>query len=145
MPINLCLLGIPDSRMSKLSKDTKGKTGMCTLKRNFRRPTIKKEKFEGKTPEIKGHIFGTCYALQADLYMNTAKKITKHADRTCKQPKDIMGVIKNLIELVFVSPTTTTLPAMNDPDNLMDQATLKICLSKEIGLYLKRRDNTKKM
>eukprot|EP00957_Ditylum_brightwellii_P141355 10770512-Ditylum_brightwellii.AAC.1 len=87
--------------MSELSKDAKGKTGMCTLKRNFRRPTIKREKFEGKTPELKGHIFDSGYALQADLYTKTAKEIAQYAGRTCKQPEDIMGTIENLTELAL--------------------------------------------
>eukprot|EP00957_Ditylum_brightwellii_P116863 8914384-Ditylum_brightwellii.AAC.2 len=107
--------------MSKLSKDVKAKTGMCALKRNFRRPTIKRDKFEG-------------YVLQADLYMKTLKEIAQYTGRTFKQPEDIMGAIKNLTELVLVPPTTTTL---DDPDDPMDQATINIYLSKEINLYLK--------
>eukprot|EP00957_Ditylum_brightwellii_P182207 13881342-Ditylum_brightwellii.AAC.2 len=129
--------------MSELSIDTKGKIGMCTLKRNFRRPTIKREKFKGKTPELKGHIFDTGHALLADIYTKTAKEITQYAGRTCKQPEDVMGVIKNLTELVLMPPTTTTLTALNDPDSLMDQATLTIYLSKEIDLYLNRQDQYK--
>eukprot|EP00957_Ditylum_brightwellii_P067120 5094785-Ditylum_brightwellii.AAC.1 len=85
--------------MNELSRDAKGKTGMRASKRTFRRPTTKREKFEGKTPELKGHTFDTDYALKADLYMKSAKEIAQYAGRTCKQPEDIMGAIKNLMEL----------------------------------------------
>eukprot|EP00957_Ditylum_brightwellii_P126337 9631642-Ditylum_brightwellii.AAC.2 len=126
--------------MSELSRDAKGKIGMQAVERNVRRPTIKREKFEGKTPELKGHTFDTGYTLQADLYMKTAKEIAQYAGRTCKQPEDIMGAIKNLMELVLVAPTTAIVTAMGDPDDPMDQATLKIYLSKEIDLHQKCQD-----
>eukprot|EP00957_Ditylum_brightwellii_P099752 7599061-Ditylum_brightwellii.AAC.1 len=113
--------------MSELSRDAKGKTGMQAMKGNFRRPTIKRKS----------------YALQADLYMKTAKEIAQYAGRTCKQPEDIMGAIENLMELVLVLPTTAIITAMGDPDDPMDQATLKIYLSKEIDLYLKHQDQYK--
>eukprot|EP00957_Ditylum_brightwellii_P200344 15274018-Ditylum_brightwellii.AAC.1 len=108
--------------MSKLSKDTKRKTCMCAMKRTFRRPIIKREKFEG-------------YALQADLYIKSAKEITQYAGRTCKQPEDIMGAIENLTELILMAPNITSVNAMmSDPDDLMDHAALKIYLMKEIDL-----------
>eukprot|EP00957_Ditylum_brightwellii_P190226 14479795-Ditylum_brightwellii.AAC.1 len=34
---------------------------------NFRRPVIQQKRFKGKTLNLKGHIFDTDYALQADL------------------------------------------------------------------------------
>eukprot|EP00957_Ditylum_brightwellii_P183327 13964560-Ditylum_brightwellii.AAC.1 len=81
---------------------------------------------------------------QADLCMKTAKEIAQYAGRTCKQPEDIMGAIKNLMELVLMPSTILTLTDLNNPDDPMDQATLKIYLSKEIDLYLKRQDQYKK-
>eukprot|EP00957_Ditylum_brightwellii_P084817 6449486-Ditylum_brightwellii.AAC.1 len=130
--------------MSELSRDTKGKTGMRATKRTFTRPITKREKFEGMTPKLKGHTFDTGYALQADLYMKSAKEIAQYAGRTCKQPEDIMGAIENLTELVLKAPNITSVTAMlSDPDDPFDDATLKIYLSKEIDFYLKHRDQYK--
>eukprot|EP00957_Ditylum_brightwellii_P071659 5447849-Ditylum_brightwellii.AAC.1 len=112
---------------------------MHAAKRTFRKPITKNEKFEGKTPKLKGHTFDTGYALQTDLYMKSAKEITQCAGRTCKQPEDIMGSIENLTELVLVAPSITSVTAMmSDPDD-----PFKIYLLKEIDLYLKLRDQYK--
>eukprot|EP00957_Ditylum_brightwellii_P127004 9682329-Ditylum_brightwellii.AAC.1 len=70
--------------------------------------------------------------------MKSAKEITQYAGRTCKQPEDIMGAIENLTELVLETPSITSVNAMlSDPDDPIDDATLKIYLLKEIDLYLK--------
>eukprot|EP00957_Ditylum_brightwellii_P006587 499642-Ditylum_brightwellii.AAC.1 len=94
--------------MNELSRDAKGKRGMRAVKRTFRRPTTKREKFEGNTLELKGHTFDTVYALQADLYIKSAKETAQYAGRTCKQPEDIMGAIENLTELVLEAPNITS-------------------------------------
>eukprot|EP00957_Ditylum_brightwellii_P129365 9868059-Ditylum_brightwellii.AAC.1 len=119
--------------MNKLSRDAKGKTGMCAVKRTFRRPTTKREKFEGKTLKLKGHTFDTGYALQTDLYIKSAKEIAQYTGRTYKQPEDIMCANENLTELVLKAPIVTSVTAMLiDPDDPLDNATLKIYLLKEI-------------
>eukprot|EP00957_Ditylum_brightwellii_P044954 3409982-Ditylum_brightwellii.AAC.1 len=76
--------------------------------------------------------------------MKSAKEIAQYAGRTCKQHEDIMGPIENLTELVIKDPSITSVTAMlSDPDDPLDDATLKIYLSKEINLYLKRQDQYK--
>eukprot|EP00957_Ditylum_brightwellii_P131696 10044583-Ditylum_brightwellii.AAC.1 len=55
-----------------------------------------------------------------------------------------MGAIQNLTELVLETPIITSVTAMlSDPDDPLDDTTLKIYLSKEIDLYLKRQDQYK--
>eukprot|EP00957_Ditylum_brightwellii_P037816 2860141-Ditylum_brightwellii.AAC.1 len=139
MSVLACLPALYCSRFN-ISKDTKVKTGMCAMKRNFRRPAIKREKFKGKTPGLKGHIFDKGYALLEDLYMNTSIEIAQYTGRMCKQPEEIMGAIKSLMEVVLVPPSMMTVDDPNDP---MDQASIKIYLSKEIDLYLKHQDQYK--
>eukprot|EP00957_Ditylum_brightwellii_P099190 7555032-Ditylum_brightwellii.AAC.1 len=90
--------------MSELSRNAKGKTGMKAMKRNARRLPSKEK------------------ILKAELYMKSVKEITQFVGRTCKQLEDIMGAIKNLTELVLVAPNTTTVNAMSNPDDPMDQA-----------------------
>eukprot|EP00957_Ditylum_brightwellii_P115024 8773477-Ditylum_brightwellii.AAC.1 len=71
--------------------------------------------------------------------MKSAKEIAQYAGRTCKQPEDIMGAIENLTELVLDAPSVASVSAVvSDSEDPMDDATLRIYLSKEIDLYLKR-------
>eukprot|EP00957_Ditylum_brightwellii_P113323 8641008-Ditylum_brightwellii.AAC.1 len=70
----------------------------------FWRPAVHQEKFKGKTPMFKGHIFDTRHALQADMYVRTPKEIAQYAGRTQKMSDDIKRTIERLQEPLFPQP-----------------------------------------
>ena len=55
-------------------------------------------KFEGKTKELKGHIYDVGVDNQADLFSRTTKEIAEYAGMHCKQSLDIRTAIETLSE-----------------------------------------------
>ena len=100
-------------------------------KKGFATKASYQPKFEGKTPELKGHIYAVGVENQADLFTKTTKEIAEYAGRHCKQSLDIRTAIETLAEVVIPVPADrgTSNTTFN---NLM--------LGKDLDIYVKRVD-----
>eukprot|EP00957_Ditylum_brightwellii_P048016 3646081-Ditylum_brightwellii.AAC.2 len=123
---------------SKNEQGYKDKSGRIT----YRRPVTRCKKFKGKIPDLKGHIYNTAYALQADLYMHTTNKIAHYAGRTCHKADDIKKAIEKLEEIEFLAPTLKEVKVKNGhtETNKMANTIAAIFLNKEIDQYIKHRE-----
>eukprot|EP00957_Ditylum_brightwellii_P021529 1622830-Ditylum_brightwellii.AAC.1 len=71
---------------------------------NNRRYTPRVSKFEGRTAELKGHIYDAGYALQANLFVNTTRELAEYAGRTCNDSGDIRNAILEQKDVTFELP-----------------------------------------
>eukprot|EP00957_Ditylum_brightwellii_P165924 12633863-Ditylum_brightwellii.AAC.1 len=122
------------ANQAALSKKIKVESGMKTnkngcrtrlVKKNFRRPTICHEKFEGKTLKPKGYIFDTGHGAHA----------------RCQMPDDIEWAIKNLEAPYFLQALMELIKLEHgNKDGNPDMSIANIYLTKQIDVYLQQKD-----
>ena len=100
-------------------------------KKGFVTKSSYQPKFEGKTEELKGHIYDIGVENQADLFAKTTKEIAEYAGRHCKQTLDIRTAIETLAEVGI--PVPTDRGTSNTTFNLL-------MLGKDLDIYVKRVD-----
>ena len=104
-------------------------------KRTSRKPT-----FEGRTEELKGHIFDCSDARQANSYTNTIKEIAQYMGTKYKYGGDIRYLVENL-----------KAPKISVPDSPEDNATLsekeiwKLKISEHVKRKTQLRENSKNL
>ena len=100
-------------------------------KKGFATKASYQPKFEGKTPELKGHIYDIGVENQADLFARTTKEIAEYAGRHCKQSLDIRTAIETLAEVLI------PVPADRGTSNTTFNS---LMLGKDLDIYVKRVD-----
>eukprot|EP00957_Ditylum_brightwellii_P183153 13949947-Ditylum_brightwellii.AAC.1 len=97
---------VPDPAPSSGVKNEvkRGNSGNRNFRRNHgqrrnqsqnARRLIRAPKFEGRTPELKGHIYDTGYGVQASRFITTTREFAEYAGRTCKNSGNIRLAILN--------------------------------------------------
>eukprot|EP00957_Ditylum_brightwellii_P162787 12396261-Ditylum_brightwellii.AAC.1 len=136
---------------SMLSRKIKAEPGTKTSesgirarisKKSCRWPMLYREKFGGKTPELRSFVYDAGHVLQADMYVQTTKEIAQYAGQICKQADNIkraneklQGTVIPKLTLAMVSDKIT------DVDGKVDIAITNIYLKKQTDMYLKRKES----
>ena len=77
-----------------------GRSGRCNLV-----PTIPRQRFDGATEELKGHIFDLVGSRSADLFIKSKKAIANYVGRTYQHSGDIRRAIETLTLPTIPLPT----------------------------------------
>eukprot|EP00957_Ditylum_brightwellii_P019626 1480674-Ditylum_brightwellii.AAC.1 len=93
-------------------------------------------KFEGRTPELKGHIYNTGYGVQASRFIATTREFTEYAGRTCKNSGNIRLAILNQEDVRFKLPTLDKYPDLRGEDK---KEIAGIVIKQEYDICVKRR------
>lgn len=120
-------------------KQGSGAGGYYKKKGTFRKPNvnptssvmIKEPKFEGRVPELMGHIYD-CSFKQTDAYTRTTKEIAEYAGRTYKFGNDVRLAIEYL-----------EAPQMDIPEDINEDTATKSetrIWEKRIDEYVKREE-----
>jgi hypothetical protein len=102
---------------------------------HVRRPThtnmhSRSHRFEGRSEELKGHVYDCVDARQADQYMKTTKEIAEFIGRTYKFGMDTRLSIENM--------QLTTIPRPDNPPEDADRTDIRIW-EKSVDDYVKRK------
>eukprot|EP00957_Ditylum_brightwellii_P157668 12001121-Ditylum_brightwellii.AAC.1 len=137
---------VPDPAPSSgaKNKQKRGYGGNRNFRRNNQRRNqghnvrhlICTPKFEGRTPELKGHAYDTGYGVQASCFITTTRKFAEYAGQTCSNSGDIRLAILNQEDVKFKLPTLDMYPDLQGVDKKDIAA---IVIKQEYDIYAKQR------
>ena len=109
--------------------DTGSGHGGCSGRRNLV-PTIPRQRFDGGTEELKGHIFDLVGSRLADLFIKSKKAVANYVGRTYQHSGDIRRAIETL--------TLPTIPLPKGPVVDPMPSLLAVIFSEQVKEYVKQ-------